>query len=139
MMKKEIGYIGLGKMGKNMVFRLLKNKWKVVAYNRSVDKVTEVTKKGVIGVTDIKDVVSNLSTPRIVWVMVSHQAVHEVINELLPLLKKGDLVIDGGNSPYRESIERSKKLAKKGIEFLDIGVSGGPGGALRGGLYDGGR
>jgi len=131
-MKKEIGYIGLGKMGKNMVFRLLKNKWKVVAYNRSPEKVEEVVRRGAVGVTNIKDIISNLSTPRVVWVMVSHQAVGEVIEELVPLLKKGDIIIDGGNSPYRESIERSKQLAKKGIGFLDIGVSGGPGGALKG-------
>ncbi len=115
-----------------MVFRLLKNKWKVVAYNHGVEKVAEVVKKGATGVTDIKDLVFKLSTPRVVWIMVSHQAVGEVIDELFPLLKKGDLIIDGGNSPYRESIECSKKLAKRGIGFLDIGVFGGPGGALNG-------
>jgi len=129
---KELGYIGLGKMGKNMVFRLLKKGWKIVAYNRDKEKVREVIEKGGIGTSSIKEMVSKLSVPRTVWVMVSHQAVDEVIDELAPMLDKGDLIIDGGNSPYHESIKRSKKLAKKGIEFLDIGVSGGPGGALNG-------
>jgi|SRR3989344_1145639 len=131
-MKKELGYVGLGKMGKNMVFRLLGSGWKIVAYNRTQAVVKEVVEKGVIGVTDLKELVAKLSVPKTVWVMVSHQAVDEVINELVPLLQKGDLIIDGGNSPYRDSIRRSQELILKGIEFLDIGVSGGPGGALNG-------
>lgn len=131
-MKKEIGYIGLGKMGKNMVLRLLSKKWSVVAYNRTEDKLREVVDEGAVGTTSIKELVSKLAPPRTVWVMVSHQAVDEVINELVPFLDKGDLIIDGGNSPYQETIRRSKELAEKGIEFLDIGVSGGPGGAKDG-------
>jgi 6-phosphogluconate dehydrogenase len=145
MMKREIGYIGLGKMGKNMVFRLLDAGWNIVAYNRSPESVKEVESKGAVGTSNIKELVSKLSTPRVVWVMVSHQAVDEVINELAPMLEKGDLIIDGGNSPYQESMRRAKELNAKGIEFLDIGVSGGPGGSLNGacmmvggkkGLYD---
>ncbi len=131
-MKKEIGYIGLGKMGKNMVFRLLNNGWDVVAYNRTRDVVKEVEEKGAKGAQNINELISKLSSPKIVWVMVSHQAVDEVLQELVPLLSKGDIIIDGGNSPYRETIRRSKELSDKGIEFLDIGVSGGPGGALNG-------
>lgn len=131
-MKKEIGYIGLGKMGKNMVFRLLQSGWKIVAYNRTTKSVEEVEQKGAMGVSSIKEMIYKLSAPRIVWLMVAHQAVDEVINELVPLLAKGDLIIDGGNSQYQESIRRAKELNDKGIEFLDIGVSGGPGGALNG-------
>src|SRR3989344_3329956 len=131
-MKKEIGYIGLGKMGKNMVFRLLKSGWAIVGYNKTPEEVKEVEAKGAIGASDLKNLVSKLSAPRTIWLMVPHQAVEEVLNELVPLLDKGDLVIDGGNSPYRDSIRRAKELGEKGIEFLDIGVSGGPGGSLNG-------
>ncbi|HEV7702390.1 MAG TPA: decarboxylating 6-phosphogluconate dehydrogenase [Candidatus Paceibacterota bacterium] len=131
-MKKQIGYIGLGKMGKNMVFRLLDRGWKIVAYNRDAGKVKEVTEKGSLGASSISELVSQLSSPRVVWIMVSHEAVDEVLGELVPLLDKGDIIIDGGNSPYQETIRRSKELKFKGIEFLDIGVSGGPGGALNG-------
>ena len=131
-MKKEIGYIGLGKMGKNMVFRMLDVGWSIVAYNRSTESVNEVAEKGGVGAESIKEVVSKLSTPRTIWLMVPHQVVDEVINELAPMLEKGDLIIDGGNSPYQESMRRGKELNDKGIEFLDIGVSGGPGGALNG-------
>lgn len=144
-MKKEIGYIGLGKMGKNMVFRLLEHGWSVIAYNRTAESVKEMEAEGAIGASSISELVSKLSIPRVVWIMVTHRAVDEVIKELVPLLEKGDLIIDGGNSPYQETIRRAKELAGKGIDFLDIGVSGGPGGALNGacmmvggpkGLYD---
>jgi len=131
-MKKEIGYIGLGKMGKNMVFRLLDAGWNIIAYNRSQESVQEVVEKGGKGAQSVKEVVSKLSLPRTVWLMVPHQGVDEVINELVPMLEKGDLIVDGGNSPYQESKRRAKELNDKGIEFLDIGVSGGPGGALNG-------
>lgn len=131
-MKKEIGYIGLGKMGKNMVFRLLGSGWNIVAYNRTPDVVTEVISKGARGASSISELVSNLPTPRVVWLMVAHSAVDEVLNELVPLLDKGDVVIDGGNSPYQETIRRAKELSVKEIEFFDIGVSGGPVGALNG-------
>ena len=129
---KKIGYIGLGKMGKNMVLRLISKGWSVVAYNRTEDKLKEVVEAGAVGATNIKDMVSGLAVPRLVWVMVSHQAVDEVLGELVPFLSAGDIIIDGGNSPYKETIRRSKELAQKGIEFLDIGVSGGPGGAKNG-------
>ncbi len=131
-MKKQIGYIGLGKMGKNMVLRLLEHGWRVVAYNRSQDAVDEVAEKGAERAKDFTELVDKLSGRRTIFIMVSHQAVDEMINELVPLLNKGDLIIDGGNSPYQESMRRAKELEAKGIEFLDIGVSGGPGGARSG-------
>lgn len=131
-LKKQIGYIGLGKMGRNMVFRLLGAGWRIVAYNRTPGSVEEVKQKGALGSTGLKDLVSKLAVPRTLWLMVPHQAVDEVIKELAPLLASGDLIIDGGNSPYRESMRRADELAKQGIEFLDIGVSGGPGGTLDG-------
>ncbi len=131
-MKKQIGYIGLGKMGKNMVFRMLDKGWRVVAYGRSEEKITDVKEKGATGVLSMQEMVSQLSVPRFVWLMVPHKEVDGVLAELLPLLAEGDLVVDGGNSPYRESVRRAKELADKKIKFLDIGVSGGPGGTLNG-------
>ncbi len=131
-MKKEIGYIGLGKMGKGMVFRLLESGWSVFAYNRSKPSVDEVVEKGATGMSTIAKVVSALSAPRVVWLMIPHMNVDEVMAELIPLLVIGDTIIDGGNSPYLETIRRSKELSEKGIEFMDIGVSGGPGGARNG-------
>lgn len=131
-MKKEIGYIGLGKMGKNMVLRLLGKGWNVVAYNRHQDKVEEVKKEGAKGATDISDLIAKLPFPRTIWIMVPHAAVDEVINDLVPMLSPGDLIIDGGNSPYLETVRRANELSQKGIEFLDVGVSGGPSGALNG-------
>jgi 6-phosphogluconate dehydrogenase len=129
---KEIGYIGLGKMGKNMVFRLLDKGWKVVAYNRSAPAVDEVVAKGATGAKNIEELVLKLSAPRTIFIMISHQAVGDILNELAPLLTNGDLIIDGGNSPYQDSMRREKELNQIGIEFLDIGVSGGPGGSRTG-------
>lgn len=131
-MKKEIGYIGLGKMGKNMVVRLKEHGWDIVAYDTAKENVAEVEQVGARASSSIQDLVSKLSTPRVVWVMVPHQAVGAVLSEITPFLEKGDVVIDGGNSPYQESIRRGKELAAQGIEFLDIGVSGGPGGSKNG-------
>lgn len=131
-MKKEIGYIGLGKMGKNMVLRLIEKGWNVAVYDKSSECVSEVAQKGATASTNVKDLVAKLSVPRVIWLMVPHQAVDESIGELAPMLSNGDILIDGGNSPYRESIRRAEELAKKGIDFLDIGVSGGPGGARDG-------
>ena len=132
MEKKEIGYIGLGKMGKNMALRLLQKGWRVVAYNRDKEKTKEVEKEGAVVAGDLRELVAGLASPRMVWLMVSHEAVDQVLAELTPLLGKGDLIIDGGNSPYKETRRRVQELKTKGLNFLDIGVSGGPGGALNG-------
>lgn len=131
-MKKEIIYIGLDRMGNNMVLRLLEKGWNVFAYNRTIEKTKEASEKGATISESIKDLVSRVKNPRIVWLMVAHSAVGEVLNELIPLLEKGDIVIDGGNSPYQESTRRGKELEIKGIKFLDIGTSGGPDGARNG-------
>lgn len=131
-MKKEIGYIGLGKMGKNMVFRLLDAGWNIVAYNKSPESTKEVMNKGGIGAFSIKEVVVKVSVPRIIWLMIPYKSVDEVVSELVPMLEKGDLIIDGGNSPYQESMRRAKELNSKGIKFLDIGVSNGPEGFFSG-------
>jgi len=129
----KIGYIGLGKMGKNTVERLLENDIEVVAYNRSPEAVQEVAEKGAIPTASYEDLFSNLGDEkRIVWLMVPHKAVDGVLEEVQSFLKEGDIVIDGGNSNFKESVRRGTALKEKGIEYLDIGVSGGPGGARDG-------
>ncbi|MBI4159985.1 glucose-6-phosphate dehydrogenase [Candidatus Wolfebacteria bacterium] len=122
----EIGIIGLGKMGGNLARRLTAKKWKVVGFNKTPEAAREFGKEGVVGAYSIKDFVEKLHTPRIVWLMVPHDAVDAVLEELVPLLEEGDIIVDGGNSFYKDSIRRAKKLKANGIHFLDVGVSGGP-------------
>ena len=131
-LEKEIGVIGLGKMGKNIARRLISKNWKVVGYNKSNETTKQMEQEGVNGTYSISELVARLSKPRIVWLMVPYKVVDNVLNDLIPHLEKGDIVIDGGNSPFKESVRRSKDLAQKGINFLDIGFSGGPDGALNG-------
>lgn len=143
-MRKEIGFIGLGKMGKNMVLRLMKKRWKVFVYDKETKPKRELAKKGAKAVNSLEDLTKKLFTPRIIWLMVpAGKAVDEVLfgkQGLVHFLQKGDVVIDGGNCFYLDSQRRGKLLGKKGIEFLDVGVSGGPEGALKGAcLMIGGR
>ena len=128
----QLGYIGLGKMGANMVERLLEKGHEVVAFDRNADAVKAAREKGARTEGSLKALVTALSSPRLAWIMVPHQAVDAVLRELTPHLTKGDTVVDGGNSPYKDSIRRSKELESKGIDFLDAGVSGGPAGARSG-------
>lgn len=129
----KLGFVGLGKMGKNMVLRLLEQGVEVVAWNRSPEPLEEVVKDGAVGAADIKDLIKRLTVPRIVWLMLpAGEVVDEFIAKLSPLLERDDLIIDGGNSFYKDSWRRHKLLAKKAIHFMDIGVSGGPGGARSG-------
>ena len=128
----KLGYIGLGKMGANMVERFLEKGHEVVAYDRNEDAVKAAKNKGAQTADTLAVLIAALPLPRLVWIMVPYQAVDEVLKELTPLLAPGDVVVDGGNSPYRESIRRAKELEARGIDFLDVGVSGGPAGARNG-------
>jgi len=129
----KIGFIGLGKMGKNMVLRLLEQGIDVVVWNRSPEPVEEVAAKGASSAKDLDDLISQLPTPRIIWLMLpAGEITDQFIDELLPKLTKDDLVIDGANSFYKDTLRRAKKLQEKGIHFMDIAVSGGPGGARNG-------
>lgn len=129
----RIGYIGLGKMGKNMVSRLLSQGLEVVVWNRSPEPLAEVAKEGAIDASSVTNLTEQLSSPRIIWLMLTAgEAVDAVLSELLPNLMSGDVVIDGGNSFYKDTIRRANLLAKKGIRFMDVGVSGGPEGAKNG-------
>lgn len=128
----KLGYIGLGKMGANMVERMLEKGHEVTAYDRNADAVKAAKGKGAKTADSLTTLIAALPPSRLVWIMVPHQAVDAVLNEITPLLAKGDVVVDGGNSPYKESIRRSKELEVRGIDFLDAGVSGGPAGARSG-------
>lgn len=122
----EIGFIGLGKMGKNMVLRLLSKKHKVVAWNRSPGPLKEVTSKGAKGSGSIPDLCRKLKSPRVVWLMVpAGGLVDEMIEQIVPNLGRGDLIIDGGNSRFQDSVKRYNRLKARGIRFMDVGTSGG--------------
>jgi 6-phosphogluconate dehydrogenase len=118
--------IGLGRMGANMVRRLLKGGHECVVYDRSADAVKASVTQGAKGASSLAELVAGLSAPRAVWIMVPAGIVDSVIAELRPLMKKDDILIDGGNSHYHEDIRRSKKLREEaGIHYVDVGTSGG--------------
>jgi 6-phosphogluconate dehydrogenase len=128
----QLGMIGLGRMGSNMVRRLLKSGHQCVVYNRSATAVAELVKEKAIGTTSLVDFVKKLNKPRVVWLMVPTGAVDNVIADLLPHLEPGDILVDGGNSYYIDDIRRAKTLTSKGIHYLDVGTSGGVWGLERG-------
>ena len=128
----QIGMIGLGRMGENMVRRLLAGGHDCVVYNRTPGPVAALAKVGAVGTASPEEFVSRLSAPRTVWLMVPAAAVDATIDTLVPLLSPGDTVVDGGNSRYHDDIRRSSALAAKGIHYLDVGTSGGVWGRERG-------
>jgi len=128
----RLGYIGLGKMGYNMAELLLDKGYTVVAYNNTPEPVKKIAQRGAQPADSIRSLVAALEKPRLVWIMIPYQAVDSVLQELIPLLTRDDTIIDGGNSPYKESIRRAKAVEEKGIAYLDAGVSGGPSGARNG-------
>ncbi len=129
----ELAMIGLGKMGLNMATRLVRGGHRVVGFARGADSVEAATKLGAEGVHSLEEAVSKLKAPRIVWVMVpAGQATDETIEKLSSLLSKGDIVIDGGNSNYKDSVKHAALLEAKEIDFLDSGTSGGVWGLTEG-------
>ena len=128
----QLGMIGLGRMGANMVRRLIRNGHDCVVYDRSADTVRAVVADGATGSESLAGFVSKLSQPRAVWLMVPAAAVDETIAALLPLLSPGDILIDGGNSYYVDDIRRAKELTPRGIHYVDVGTSGGVWGLERG-------
>jgi 6-phosphogluconate dehydrogenase len=128
----QIGMIGLGRMGANMVRRLLKNGQTCVVFDRSPNAVKDLVKEKAVGATSLADLVMKLDRPRAIWLMVPAAVVDETIGELSPLMEAGDTIIDGGNSYYIDDIERGKGLRSLGIHYLDVGTSGGVWGLERG-------
>lgn len=128
----ELGMIGLGRMGNNMVRRLMKAGHQCVVYDLSQDSVKALVKEGAVGASSIKEFVDKLSTPRAIWLMVPAGVVDKSLSGLLPYLEADDVVIDGGNSYYHDDIRRAAELKEKGIHYVDAGTSGGVWGMERG-------
>lgn len=121
----RMGMVGLGRMGANMVRRLLKGGHECVAYDNSADAVKSLAAEGARGAKSLAELVSELTAPRIVWIMVPAGVVDKVIAQLRPLLGSGDVIIDGGNSHYHDDIRRADELRSAGIHYVDVGTSGG--------------
>ncbi|WHY72228.1 phosphogluconate dehydrogenase (NAD(+)-dependent, decarboxylating) [Fictibacillus enclensis] len=129
----QIGMIGLGKMGYNLVLNLLDHGHEVVATDVNHEQVKNIANDGATGVYSIKELVSGLNTPRVVWMMVpAGNITEDVLTELKSVLEPGDIVIDGGNSNYKDTLRRAEELKEKGLHFVDVGTSGGTEGARNG-------
>jgi 6-phosphogluconate dehydrogenase len=128
----QLGMIGLGRMGANMVQRLLAGGHQCVVFDRSPKAVEELVRAKAVGASSVVDLVKKLQTPRAVWLMVPAAAVDATIDELLPHLTPGDIVVDGGNSYYVDDIRRAQQLADKRVHYVDVGTSGGVWGRERG-------
>ncbi|WP_242273824.1 phosphogluconate dehydrogenase (NAD(+)-dependent, decarboxylating) [Bacillus cereus group sp. BfR-BA-01310] len=131
----QVGLIGLGKMGLNLGKNLIDHKHQVAAFDLNTSAVEEMKEYGATGVSSLNELVQSLESPRVLWVMVPHAVVDSVIDEVTPLLSKGDILIEAGNSHYKESIRRYEQLKQDGIHFMDAGTSGGMEGARNGACY----
>ncbi len=130
--KKELGFVGLGRMGFNMSAHLVEKGYRVVGVDSNIEIKAAALDAGIEIANDLKSMISSLSGTKVIWLMIPSALVESIINELLPLLETGDTLIDGGNSFYQDSIVRHQILNERGINFLDIGVSGGVNGARNG-------
>ena len=128
----QLGMIGLGRMGANLVRRLMRDGHRCVAYDRNPNVVKSLAAEGAAGAESLADFVAKLDTPRAIWIMVPAGVVEQTLEQLRPLLEADDIVIDGGNSYYRDDITRAKDLKRDGIHFVDVGTSGGVWGLERG-------
>jgi 6-phosphogluconate dehydrogenase len=128
----QLGMIGLGRMGANIVRRVMKDGHTAVVYDVSADAVAELEKAGAVGALKLDDFVAKLDQPRVAWVMIPAGITPQVVGELAEWMEPGDIIIDGGNSNYREDIDRAAELKPKGIHYVDVGTSGGVFGLDRG-------
>ncbi|MGI8759706.1 MAG: phosphogluconate dehydrogenase (NAD(+)-dependent, decarboxylating) [Jatrophihabitantaceae bacterium] len=128
----QLGMVGLGRMGANIVRRVIKDGHTAVAFDTDADTVAGMEKEGAIGAHTLKEFAEKLDKPRVAWVMIPAGITGKVIDELVGLMDEGDIIIDGGNSRYHDDIARAKALAPKGIHYVDIGTSGGVFGLERG-------
>jgi 6-phosphogluconate dehydrogenase len=128
----QLGMIGLGRMGANLVRRLLRDGHRCVVYDVSADAVKDLEGEGATGASSLKDFVGKLEKPRALWIMVPAGIVQDTLDQLMDLVEQGDMIIDGGNSYYRDDIVRARQLAQKKIHYIDCGTSGGVWGLDRG-------
>ena len=128
----QLGMVGLGRMGANIVRRLHRNGHECVVYDIQPEAVASLAKEGAVGAGSLEDFVRKLAQPRAIWMMVPVASVDSTLRDLVPLLEEDDLVIDGGNAHYHDDIHRAAELQAKGIHYLDVGVSGGVWGVERG-------
>jgi len=129
----QIGLIGLGKMGYNIALNMRDHGHQVVAYNRSSEKVKEIEKEGITGAYSVEELVQKLEGRKAIWIMVpAGDPVDQMVNSLAPLLNPHDIIIDAGNSRYKDTLKRYEQLKAKGIDFIDVGTSGGMTGARNG-------
>lgn len=141
--RRPVGMVGLGKMGAGLVRQLLEKGWPVVGYNRTSEAIDRLAQEGMVASSSLQDLVAKLPGPRVIWLMVpsvakasagkpTRAAIDDVLDELLPFLASGDIIIDGGNSYFEETVKRGRRCGRRGVKFIDIGVSGGPSGARTG-------
>ncbi len=129
----DAGLIGAGKMGHALALNMLDHGHRVVVYSRNTEKAAAFSSEGLEGTADLKEFVSKLPDKKIIWLMVpAGEAVDKMLEQLIPLLNKGDIIIDGGNSHYRDSVRRSETLTSNDLHYVDAGISGGPSGARSG-------
>ncbi len=128
----QIGMIGLGRMGSNMARRLMREGQRCVVYNRHTEIVKTLQDEGAVGTVTLEEFIAHISRPRAIWMMVPAAVVDEVLARLVPLLEEGDIVIDGGNSYYRDDVRRATELRRQGLHYVDVGTSGGVAGLERG-------
>jgi 6-phosphogluconate dehydrogenase len=128
----QVGMIGLGRMGAQMVRRLMRGGHSCVVHDVAQDAVHALAREGAHGAATLEDFAARLATPRIVWLMVPAAVVEATLDQLAPLLAAGDIVVDGGNSYYRDDIERARRLSQRGLHYIDCGTSGGVWGLERG-------
>lgn len=132
LLRREIAIVGLGKMGTNLALNLRSHGWNVIGYNRTYENAKHLLNEGIEVVKELQEIAVKLPTPRVVWLMLPSESVESVIAELSTILATGDIVIDGGNTHYKMAQHHADLLRAKGIEFVDVGVSGGPSGARNG-------
>jgi len=131
----KVGLVGLGKMGLNLGMNLIDNKHEVVGFDLNGAAVEEIKAYGAQGTSNLETLVESLGSPRVLWIMVPHNVVDTVLGQIKPLLEKGDIVIEAGNSHYKESVRRYNEFKETGIFYLDAGTSGGMSGARNGACY----
>ena len=128
----QLGMIGLGRMGANMVRRLMRAGHQCVVFDLSADAVQGLAKEGAVGTKSLDDFIAKLTKPRAAWIMVPAAAVDKTLDDLSGRMERDDIIIDGGNSYYIDDIRRAKQLHRKGIHYVDVGTSGGVWGLERG-------